>query len=75
MFSMEPGAPSFCCPEPYYYFTVEPGALKTFSAGPVAPNIEIRTFLHTDSVITCFVRCLLGIGRKIVTKPVHCKLD
>ena len=45
---------------------VGPGALKTFAAEPVAPNIKIRTFLHTDSVITCFVCCLLGIGTKIV---------
>ena len=34
---------------------------------PVALNIKILTFLHTDSVITCFV-CLLGIGTKIVEK-------
>ena len=71
IYSVEPGAPSVCCLKPLYYFTVEPGALKTFAAEPVARNIKIRTFLHTDSVITSFVCCLLGIGTKIVKKPVN----
>ena len=44
-----------------------------FAAKPVAPNIKIRTFLHTDSVITCFVCCLKGIGTKKVKKT--SKLD
>ena len=65
-FSGEPGVLSLRCLEPYYYFTVEPGALKTFAAQPVAPNIKILTFLHTDSVIACFVCCVMGIGTKIV---------
>ena len=47
-------------------FSVEPGALKTFAAEPEVPNIKIRTFLHTDSVITCLVCCFLGMGTKIV---------
>ena len=55
--SVEPVVRSFCCLEPWQYFTVDPGAFKTFAAEPLAPNIEIWTFLHTDSVITCFVVC------------------
>ena len=72
-----PGAVNFFpwSPEPHrfvsFHFTVEPGALKTFAAEPVAPHIKIRTFLHTDSVTTCFVCCLLGIGTKIVQKTVN----
>ena len=66
LFSVEPGASSLRCLEPSYYFTVEPGAFKTFAAERVAPSIKIPTFLHTDSVITCFFCCLLGIGTKIV---------
>ena len=37
-----------------------------FATEPVTPNIKIQTFLHTDSIIMCFVCCLLGIGTKIV---------
>ena len=43
-----------------------------FAAEPVAPKIKIRTFLNTDSVITCFVCCLQGTGTKIV---ITSKLD
>ena len=32
IFSVEPGAPSLRCLEPWYCFTGEPGALKTFAA-------------------------------------------
>ena len=44
IFSMEPEAPLLGWVEPQH-FTLEPGALETFAAESVAPNIKIRAFL------------------------------
>jgi len=41
-------------------FTVEPGALKTFAAESVAPNIKIRAFLRR---VLC---CLLEVFAVVV---------
>ena len=72
----EPGSLNFFrwSPEHHHFVARSPSIIyskawshQNVSAEPaVAPNIKIRTFFLTDSVITCFVCCLLRIGTKIL---------